>query len=313
MDNRIFDFNKDCWIKMNQKLCRSCQSINILKDGTRKTTMGKKQRWLCKECNKRFVADPIKKIRGNVDTVSFVIDLYFKGCSLRDIQDTLYQFCGLKIHHETVRRWINSYMKIINKYVENFKPETRNEWQVDEQVINVKGKHKWVWNCLDKNTRFLIASNLTGGRSLEEAKQIFQKAKDVTGKEKDLEITTDKMLSYPHAIGQIFHKMNDWEHNFTIEHKQGGIKDKINNNRIERYHSTFRERDKVMRAFKNVDNAENYIENFKTYYNFLRKHEALDGLTPAQVSGINEPRELKTLLLKSLSAEARQPVCVSHR
>lgn len=298
---------------MNETLCPNCESTKILKDGTRKTTMGKKQRWLCKDCNKRFVVEPIKKIKGNADTVALVIDLYFKGCSLRNIQDTLQQFCDLKIHHETVRRWISRYMESINKYVENLKPNTRNEWQVDEQTVNIKGNHKWVWNCLDKNTRFLIASNLTEGRSIEEAKRVFQKAKDVTGKEEHLEITTDKMSSYPHAIGQVFHKINDWEHNFTIVHKQGGIKDRINNNRLERYHGTFRQRDKVMRAFKNKDKTEKYLENFKTHYNFLRKHEALDGLTPAQASGIDEPRELKPLLLKSLSAETRQPIRVRHR
>jgi transposase-like protein len=47
------------------KPCPNCHSTNIQKDGTRKTTMGKKQRWICLECNKRFVLDPIQKIKGN--------------------------------------------------------------------------------------------------------------------------------------------------------------------------------------------------------------------------------------------------------
>jgi len=286
--------------------CPHCESKNIVKDGTRKTTLGKKQRWLCQDCKKRFVLEPIKNIKGNADSVALVMDLYFKGCSLRNIQDTLQQFYGLKIHHETVRRWINKYMRKINKYVEQQQPQTSREWQVDEQMINIKGNHKWVWNCLDVKTRFLLANNLTDGRTLEETKQIFNKAKDVTGADKNLKITTDGMKSYPHAIGNVFHKMNDWKHNFTIEHKyNAGIKKKENNNNtVERFHGTFRNRDKVMRAFKKDDKTANYLDNFRTYYNFMRKHTSLEGLTPAQASGISETRKVKELLVKSLEVKA---------
>jgi len=153
---------------------------------------------------------------------------------------------------------------------------------------------------LDKNTRFLIANNLTWGRSWQEAKQIFTKAKKVTGAEKDLNITTDGLLAYPHAIGSTFHRINDWKHNHSIKHNVGGIRGKINNNRVERYHGSFRARDKVMRAFKKYNRTKDYLKNFRLYYNFLRKHQALDGKTPAQASGINVPNNWKGLLRASL-------------
>lgn len=73
------------------------------------------------------------------------------------------------------------------------------------------------------------------------------------------------------------------------------------NNLIWRYHGTFREMDKVRRAFQNEETAQQINDNFRTYYNFMRKHQGINGLTPAQASGLNEPREVKKLLVKSLN------------
>lgn len=56
---------------------------------------------------------------------------------------------------------------------------------------------------------------------------------------------------------------------------------------IEIYHAAFRERDKVIRGFKSEKTADRYIENWKTYYNFVKPHMALNGLTPSDVAGIN--------------------------
>lgn len=62
------------------------------------------------------------------------------------------------------------------------------------------------------------------------------------------------------------------------------IRAKRNNNLIERYHGTFRERDKIMRGFKGRD--QEFAQNFRTYYNFVRAHSVL-GMTPTEMGGIN--------------------------
>ena len=53
---------------------------------------------------------------------------------------------------------------------------------------------------------------------------------------------------------------------------------------MERYHGTFKERSKVMRAIKKTDSA--FIEGQRIYYDYLRPHTALEGKTPAQAAGI---------------------------
>ena len=64
-----------------------------------------------------------------------------------------------------------------------------------------------------------------------------------------------------------------------------GLTSKTNNNVIERYHGTYRERDKVMRAIDNTESGKQMMDYWRTYYNFVREHSALDGLTPANAAG----------------------------
>lgn len=281
------------------KLCPYCNSEKAVKDGTRKTTTGKKQRWLCKQCNGRFVADSIKKSKANIDTVCLVMDLYFKGNSLRDIADTLKQSYGLNIHHESVRRWINTYMQKIREHTNQLSPKVSGVWNADEQKVKLKKKDGWVWswNVMDSETKFLIANQISKEREIRDARRIFRKAKANAGR-KDVRIITDGLQSYRQAIKKEFMTYNNKKPHVRLR----TIRDKPNNNLIERYHGTFRERDKVMRGFQNTKTASNYNENFRTYYNFIKKHQGLKGMTPAQKANINETSEWKPLLLKSLQS-----------
>lgn len=52
-----------------------------------------------------------------------------------------------------------------------------------------------------------------------------------------------------------------------------------------------------MRGFKGKQKA--FAENFKTYYNFVKQHQALN-MTPAQKAGIEQKAEWKELLMKAI-------------
>ena len=65
-----------------------------------------------------------------------------------------------------------------------------------------------------------------------------------------------------------------------------GIRDVINNNTLERYHGTWRERDKVMRGLKGDVTTSKMLEHYRTYYNFIREHSEL-GKTPSEEAGID--------------------------
>src|SRR3989338_1596360 len=226
------------------KPCPQCNSSNIQKFGTRKTTMGLKQRWLCKECGKRFVNEPVNKIKGNSDCVITAIDLYMKGVSYRGIADSIKQLFGLKVTHVTIMNWVNTYMEKINKYVDGLKPEVSDLWNADEQFIKVKGKEAYVWNVLDNETRFLLASNQKPTRGIADARETFQKAKTMAGKKAGT-IVTDWAFSYEKAVRKEFatYKNPNPHYRYVSLNQHDS-----NNNVIERFHESFRQRDKEMRG-----------------------------------------------------------------
>ncbi len=286
------------WLEMKEKIkskpnfnfseeseksrCVYCNSEKIIKRGKRNTSIGFKQRFFCKSCNRKFIFDIVKRVKGNSKIITLVIDLYYKGLSLRDIQDTVYQFFRLKVHHETIRRWIMKFVKAMNEYVDRLDPKLSEAWHVDEQMIKIKGKWLWNWNLLDEQTRFLIASQITKNREIDDARKVFKKAKKITGDRPEF-IISDGLQSYGKAISKEFNK---WRLPRTSHIRLETIRKKPNNNLIERFHSTFRERDKVMRGFKSKNTAQILTDGFRTYYNFVRPHTALNGLTPSDTAGI---------------------------
>lgn len=214
------------------------------------------------------------------------MDMYYKGNSLRDIQNTLYQSFGLKLHHETIRRWNNRFMGKINDYVATLKPQTSERIHLDEQCIQIGKENEWCWNSLDNKTRFLLATQITKTRKIEDARNILKRTKQVIS-QRPLEVATDKGHFYIKAIKREFagqHRYMTKEDNDKVLYH---ATTKMDNQLIERYHSTFRERDKVIRGFKSEKTAEKFIENWRTYYNFVKPHMTFNGLTPSEVAGLS--------------------------
>lgn len=224
------------------------------------------------------------------------MDLYMKGISYRGIQDTLNQFTSLHVHHTTIMRWIRTYTAVMDDYIATLEPEVGKLWHADEQVIKVKGKLHYVWNCLDSRTRFLLATRVSKSRTLKEAKGLFKDAKTTAGMVAK-KVITDGFNTYETAVKKEFGThANPNPHIRYVSLRQP----KGNNNRLERYHSSFRQRDKTMRGFKRKKSAQQYVIGYRTYYNFIRKHQTLQ-MTPAQAAGLNVSNNWKELLQKSLT------------
>jgi transposase-like protein len=270
-----------------------CNKTDIVKDGTRKTAIGLKQRWRCNDCRKRFVVEPLRKIKGNTDCVIMSMDMYMKGMSYRNIADSIKQFFGLEVTHVTIMNWVNTYMKKVNTYVNTLQPKVSDTWHADEQFIKAKGKQEYVWNVLDSDTRFLLASNESPTRNYNDARETFQQAKEIAGKKAQL-VITDGSFNYSKSVYREFATRA----NPNPHYRYVSIRAKdTSNNKVERFHNTFRARDKVMRGFGGKQKQQ--VENFRTYYNFMRLHTTL-GMTPAQKAGIPQENNWKELLEKAI-------------
>ena len=262
--------------------CPSCGSYEVVKCGFRYSKTGRVQRCRCKNCGKRFVFDDgFLKMKNTPEIITLALDLYMKGLSLRKVTDHLEQFFGVKVHYSTVLRWIGKYTKLINAYVEDLKPELSDIWHTDEMMIKTGGKWSWLWNCMDKETRFLLANLVTKTREIKDARRIFQEAKKTAKRKPDV-MVTDGLPAYIKAFKKEFYSR------YRVEHvRMPRFVDKTNNNLVERLQGTVRERDKVMRGMKKKETAMVLMEGLKNYYNFLRPHMGIENETPAKKANLN--------------------------
>jgi transposase-like protein len=144
--------------------------------------------------------------------------------------------------------------------------------------------YSWAWNLLDHETRFLIASEVTKHRNIEDARKVLREAKQVSNGQKPDFIITDKLPAYKQAVTKEFFTLKNPR---TRHVRLKSIREGTNNNIIERLHGTIKERTKVMRGLDNDETAQKMMIGNRIYYNNLRPHQALNGKTPAEKAGIN--------------------------
>ena len=265
------------------KHCRFCNSVDLLRWGYRRTRQGKKTVFKCRSCGKRFVVDEgFLRCRFDPKIVTLALDLYFKGASLRKVTQHLAQFYGIKVSQVAVLKWIRKFSELIDAYAQTLTPQLSGVWNCDEMKTKMAHEEPingerffWLWNALDNQTRYMVASHLTRGRKHKDAHAFFEVAKKQAKKDPKV-IISDGLGSYRGEYGS-----NEVVHIVGV-----GIQSRVNNNRVERLHNTMREREKVMRNLKRAESAEKVLKGFRAYYNFIRPHMTLDGHTPAQEAAI---------------------------
>jgi transposase-like protein len=276
--------------EIEQKItCPFCKSANVVKWGNRKTQFGTVQRFACRDCNRKFVVDKgFCRMKNSPKVITLTLDLFFKGLSQRKIADHLKQFENVIVTQPTILNWIKKYLKLLSKYAEKYKADVGNIWHSDETTVFIKkdGQKKcyeWLWNVMDAKTRYLLACQVTETRFTKDARIPLKKAKETANKFPDA-IVTDGLQAYRDAIKAEFYGLNDRILNPHVRLKD--FETKPNNNILERLNGTFRERTKVFRSLDNPVSAQEFVIGMQTYYNYIRPHQGIGGLTPAQMANI---------------------------
>jgi len=268
--------------------CHVCKSERVVKWGIRKTKFGTVQRFACHDCGHKFVVDKgFCQMKNSPKTITLTLDLYFKGLSQRKIADHLKQFENVSVAQPTILSWIKKYLKLLAKYSEKYKADVGNIWHSDETTVFIKKEgekkyYQWIWNVMDAKTRYLLACQVTETRYVKDARKPLQKAKETALNVPDA-IVTDGLQSYRDAIKAEYFGLG------RIQNPHIRLKDfetKPNNNILERLNGTFRERTKVVRSFDSAIGAESFAAGMQTYYNYIRPHQGIGGLTPAQLANI---------------------------
>ncbi|MGQ0536003.1 MAG: IS6 family transposase [Methanobacteriota archaeon] len=265
--------------------CGRCKSHNIVCNGKRHNASGTLARYLCRTCGFRFAGrDGYQKRRGDPAKIALALDLYFRGLSFRNVADHFLQVHGLDLSPMTVYRWVVRYSRLAAQWMDEQQARVGQRWHVDETVVNVDGQQRYLWNVMDGETRFLLATHVSRARGMEDTRAPLKKAKRATP-DRPMEVRTDGMNAYPAAVGAEFgHVGGPGSTGWVNPHRRvPSIRARESNNRIERLHGTEKERTKVMRAFDNDQGAAALSEGFRVHYNLVRPHQAL-GTTPGEAA-----------------------------
>ena len=285
--------------KYKKVSCSKCSSSNIKKDGKRKTqNRGKIQRYRCKDCNFRFVIDDgFYRMRTNENKITAGIDLYYKGVSLRKVQEHFQAFYPTNSSHMSVYRWIVKYSLMVNNLIDNLPIQSGEEIMSDEmeyhrRLYHQKGmkgvEQNWFVDTFDLQTRFMIIGEYMKSRNNENLIKVMKKTKFKTEEQVKI-VTTDGLQGYPTVLRKTFGLQSPYHsssrtkskiiHNIVIADERGF------NHPIERLHNTIRERTKTMRGFHGcIESAYAIMKGLEINYNFNRKHMALRNKTPAEIA-----------------------------
>lgn len=264
-----------------------CGSKNFTKDGVRKNKACEIQRYRCLDCGKRFCNNIGLRSKVSAKIITISLDLYFKGVSLRQIKQHLLQFYGIDITHVTIYKWIHKFGEVVTPFVDQLTPrEVSGVYHVDEMVVNVrkeaneKGHYQWLWNLMDNATRFWITSKISQTRSVENARLVFQDAKNKSPR--PLAIIHDGWAPYNDAfMKEFWTKKTPRVRNIrsvSVRHK--GL-----NQKVERLNGIFRDRERVMHGMDHRESAQKLIDAYRIHYNFVREHGSIKK-TPAEQAGI---------------------------
>jgi len=271
--------------------CQFCKSDNIVKNAVRHNKYGDLQRYLCKSCNKRFSINlGFEKMKASPKTITNAMQLYFTGESLRNVQKFL-NLQGVEVSHVAIYRWIDKYVGLMKKYLEQMTPQVSDTWRADEVFIKVSGNLKYLFAMMDDETRMIIAQEVADTKNHHDATSLFVKSKQVAGK-KPMKLITDGLPAYREAYLKQFWTKKEPR---TKHESHITLKGDRNNNKMERLNGEIRDREKVMRGLKKSDTP--VLTGYQIYHNYIRSHMSLDNKTPSEMAGIKVEGDNKWVTL----------------
>jgi len=287
-------------------ICKYCQSTHVVKHGKK----GDKQRYLCKDCgHKFFEGSDFPRMRTESRIISASVDLYFEGLSVRKVQAQIEKIFGVHVSQVTIWKWIMKYSDLVSEFVETLEPRVLGIYKVDETAIKCKGVQKWFWEIIDDQTKFLVASHLSGDRTIEDVVTLFERSVKVA-KKKPFVVYCDGLPAYPKGFNKVFYTMKKATRPELV--RKVGIRAVNSNNTVERLHGTLKDRIKPMRGLKEEETVRTLLEGWVVHYNFIRKHQSLKGRTPAQACGIEGKDDWHVLVKEATKNMAEMEIAIKN-
>jgi putative transposase len=195
-----------------------------------------------------------KRYRFPSEIIQHAVWLYHRfNLSHRDIEDLLAER-GINVTYETIRLWCN---KFGSKYANRLKRRHQgygDTFFIDEVSIRIDGKQHYLWRAVDQDGEIvdvLLQKRRDGAAAKRFFKRLFKIHQDEPRK-----IVTDKLRSYGVAHRDL---IPDTIHDTS----------QYANNRAELSHQPTRVRERGMRRFKSIVQAQRFLGVHSAVYNLF--------------------------------------------
>jgi putative transposase len=185
-----------------------------------------------------------KRHRFPPDIISYAVWLYYRfNLSHRDVEDLLAER-GIKVSYETIRLWCIKFGAIYTRRLKRKHRGYGDTFYIDEVFVKINGMQHYLWRAVDQDGE-VVDVFLQARRDGAAAKRFFRRLLRSHGGE-PRKIVTDKLRSYGVAhrelMPDVFHDTSQYA-----------------NNRAEQSHENTRVRERGMRKFKSVRQAQRFL------------------------------------------------------
>ena len=185
-----------------------------------------------------------KRHRFPPDIISYAVWLYYRfNLSHRDIEDLLAQR-GITVSREAIRLWCIKFGALYSRRLKRKHRGFGDTFYIDEVFVKINGRQHYLWRAMDQDGD-VVDVFLQARRDGVAAKRFFKRLLRSHDKE-PRKIVTDKLRSYGVAhrdlIPGTIHSTQQYE-----------------NNRVEQSHEATRVRERGMRRFKSVAQAQRFV------------------------------------------------------
>ena len=195
-----------------------------------------------------------KRHRFPPEIIGYAVWLYFRfNLSHRDVEDLLAER-GIVVNYEAIRLWC---IKFGSKYSRKLKQNHSgfgDTFYLDEVFVRIGGEQHYLWRAVDQDGE-VVDIFLQRRRNGVAAKRFFKRLLK-SHQSEPRKIVTDKLRSYGVAHREL---IPDSIH-ATSQYA---------NNRSELSHQPTRVRERVMRRFKSLTQAQRFLDTHASVYNLF--------------------------------------------
>ena len=178
------------------------------------------------------------------EIISYAIWLYHRFClSYRDVEDLLAER-GIEVSYETIRQWCNRFGPEYAGKLKKRRGQLGDTWFLDEVFVTIRGKLHYLWRAVDQDgdTLDMLVQKRRNKHAAKRFLRKLLKGQCVSPRR----MVTDKLKSYSAAQREVMQ---------SVVH----CTDQYANNRAELSHEPTRQRERQMRRFKSIGQAQRFL------------------------------------------------------